>query len=111
MRSWLSRLLPRRVLPGTGPVTTTLGTRSGDNNLWESMTSTAGKPPRAPRPPHIPGDIYQWASHSAQHAPRPWATIKAPYDRAAHVVRQEDGARGSPCPRDHLAGYVSIMVW
>src|SRR5216683_6442854 len=63
MRSWLSRLLPRRVLPGTGPVTTTLGTRSGDNNLWESMTSTAGKPPRAPRPPHIPGDIYQWASH------------------------------------------------
>src|SRR5450755_330804 len=63
MRIWSSGLLLRRVLPGTRPVTTTLGTHPGDNNLWESVTSIAGNPQRKSRTRHIPGDIYRWASH------------------------------------------------
>lgn len=41
-------------------VTATLGTRSGDSNLWELVTPAAGNPQQICRPPHISGDIYRW---------------------------------------------------
>jgi hypothetical protein len=63
MRIWSSKLLLRRVPPDTRLVTTTLGTHTGDNNLWESVTSIAGNLQRKSRTRHIPGDIYRWASH------------------------------------------------
>src|ERR1700721_2520475 len=47
------------------PATTTLGTRSGANYLWEPVTPTAGKPRQMPRSPHIPDDIYRWGPQLA----------------------------------------------
>jgi hypothetical protein len=61
-----SRVFRERERPGQhwpSLMTTTLGTRSGDNNLWELVTPTAGRPRQMPRSPGISGDIYRWASH------------------------------------------------
>src|ERR1017187_1333620 len=63
---WSSRLLLRRVPPGTRPVTTTPGTHPGDNNLWESVTPIARNPQQKSRTRRIPDDIYRWASHSVR---------------------------------------------
>jgi hypothetical protein len=62
---------PRRCAEGMNglvkvgcPATTTLGTRSGANNLWEPVTPAAGKPRQTPGSPHISGDIYRWGHKS-----------------------------------------------